>query len=87
MKATLIFRLNHELDDGSLIEMVIWKVPERIPGSHHGLKYRLYFGKGGRRLVAYDNERGKGDHRHVRSHIDSHPRTGSLPTSWPTWRK
>jgi Family of unknown function (DUF6516) len=65
MKATLIFRLKHELDDGSLIEMVIWKVPERIPGSHHGLKYRLYFGKGGKRLVAYDNERGKGDHRHV----------------------
>jgi uncharacterized protein DUF6516 len=28
-------------------------------------KYRLYFGKGGRRFVGYDNERGKGDHRHI----------------------
>jgi hypothetical protein len=65
MKAALIFRLKHELDDGAIVEMVIWRVPQSVPGSHHGFKYRLYFGKGGRRLVGYDNERGKGDHRHV----------------------
>jgi len=65
MKAALIFRLKHELDDGAVVEMVIWRVPQSVPGSHHGFKYRLYFGKGGRRLVGYDNERGKGDHRHV----------------------
>jgi len=65
MRASLIFHLKHELDDGAIVEMVIWKVPQRIPGSHHGFKYRLYFGKGGRRLVGYDNERGKGDHRHL----------------------
>lgn len=29
----------------------------------HGLKYRLYYGKDGIRIVGYDNERGKGDHR------------------------
>ncbi len=65
MKATLVFRLKHELDDGAIIEMVIWKVPREIPDTHHGFKYRLYFGKGGKRIVGYDNERGKGDHRHV----------------------
>ena len=65
MKAALIFRLKHELDDGAIVEMVIWRVPQSVPGSHHGFKYRLYFGKGGKRLVGYDNERGKGDHRHV----------------------
>jgi hypothetical protein len=65
MKAALIFRLKHELDDGAIVEMVIWRVPQIVRGSHHGFKYRLYFGKGGRRLVGYDNERGKGDHRHV----------------------
>ena len=31
----------------------------------HGFKYRLYFGRAGTRIVGYDNERGKGDHRHV----------------------
>ena len=46
--------------------MVIWRVPVSVEGSTHPFKYRLYFRKGGKRLVAYDNERGKGDHRHVR---------------------
>ncbi len=32
----------------------------------HGLKYRLYYGYPGKCLVRYDNERGKGDHRHER---------------------
>ena len=30
----------------------------------HGLKYRLYCGRGARCVVRYDNETGKGDHRH-----------------------
>jgi len=29
---------------------------------------RLYFGMAGKRIVGYDNERGKGDHRHRRGH-------------------
>ena len=65
MKAALIFRLKHEFDDGAIAEMVIWRVPQSVPGSHHGFKYRLYFGRRGKRLVGYDNEQGKGDHRHV----------------------
>ncbi|HEX7329756.1 MAG TPA: DUF6516 family protein [Casimicrobiaceae bacterium] len=31
----------------------------------HGPKYRLYCGRSGKCLVRYDNERGKGDHRHI----------------------
>ena len=27
-------------------------------------KYSLFYGKEGQRIVGYDNERGKGDHRH-----------------------
>ena len=29
------------------------------------MKYRLYCGKSGKTIVRYDNETGKGDHRHV----------------------
>ncbi len=29
------------------------------------LKYRLVYLVGGERLVGYDNERGKGDHKHI----------------------
>ena len=35
-----------------------------IAGSKHQLKYSLFYGVPERRLVGYDNERGKGDHRH-----------------------
>ena len=28
-------------------------------------KHRLFYGRPGQRLVGYDNERGKGDHRHL----------------------
>ena len=40
-------------------------VPETVLGNAHGLKYSLFYGYPGQRLVGYDNERGKGDHRHI----------------------
>ena len=52
--------------DGFIVEMVIWRLPTPIPPSTHALKYRLFYGREGERVVSYDNERGKGDHRHVR---------------------
>ena len=66
MSAVLLHRERLDLDDGSVVEMVLWSVSEPIVGSCHPYKYRLYFGRGGTRLVGYDNERGKGDHRHRR---------------------
>ena len=66
MKAVLVHRERLDLDDGSIVEMVLWRVPEPVAGSRHSYKYRLYFGREGLRLVGYDNERGKGDHRHRR---------------------
>ena len=50
---------------GGVIEIVVWAVPRPVPPSGHGFKYRLVFARGGERVVGYDNERGKGDHRHI----------------------
>ena len=64
MAATLLHRSRFVYADGALREMVLWRVPRT---AHHssGLKYRLYYGDvEGNCLVRYDNERGKGDHRH-----------------------
>lgn len=47
------------------IEIVVWRVPEPVPPSEHAFKYRLAYVVSGTRLVGYDNERGKGDHKHV----------------------
>ncbi len=31
-------------DDGAIVEMTIWEVPEPVPGSAHRLKYALFYG-------------------------------------------
>ena len=64
MKAIRIFHDKTLLPDGFIVEMVIWQLPQSIERPH-GLKYRLFFGRGGQRLVGYDNESGKGDHKHI----------------------
>jgi hypothetical protein len=46
--------------------MVLWRVPEPVAGCRHSYKYRLCHGTAEERIVGYDNERGKGDHRHRR---------------------
>lgn len=65
-KATLAFYDKQVLPDGAIIEMKIWNVPRPVPGSRHGLKYRLFYGWPGDRIIGYDNESGKGDHRHFK---------------------
>ena len=72
MKARLILRSKRVYADGAILEMVIWKLPEADAERPHGLKYRLYYGVGGASLVRYDNERGKGDHRHYGDQEESY---------------
>lgn len=62
--ATLIFRDKLVFSDGAIQEIVIWRLPSIDSERPHGLKYSLFYGKNGKRIVGYDNERGKGDHRH-----------------------
>lgn len=63
MKAVLVHQFKQAYGRGR-IEGVIWKVPEPVPPARHGYKYRLVYVVHGERVVGYDNERGKGDHRH-----------------------
>jgi hypothetical protein len=64
VKAELLFYQRIDYDDGAIVEMVIWRVPPPVPPPVRGLKSSLFYGRHGVRLVGYDNERGKGDHRH-----------------------
>lgn len=66
MEAELLLHQRIDYDDGSIVELVIWRVPVPVPPTRHGLKYSLFYGRRGIREVGYDNERGKGDHRHFR---------------------
>ena len=64
MKAASI--LNRRVADanGGFAEYVVWLLPEPLPPSGHLYKYRLAYVNDGKCVVRYDNERGKGDHRH-----------------------
>lgn len=66
MKAALLFSQRIHYNDGAIVEMVLWRVPSPVAPSKHSLKYSLFYGRPGVREVAYDNERGKRDHRHFR---------------------
>ena len=65
MKAELVIRERLIFPDKSLVEMVVWRVPTPVPPTKHGFKYRLVYIVNGRRVLGYDNERGKGDRRHI----------------------
>ncbi len=65
MAAVLLIRAKEVRDDGTIVEIVVWELCEPVSPSPHRYKYRLYYGTSGQSRVRYDNERGKGDHRHI----------------------
>ncbi len=66
MKAVLAYHDKQVLPGGAIVEMKIWEASQAVSGSAHKFKYSLFYGKKGERIVGYDNERGKGDHRHLK---------------------
>ena len=65
-KAERLLYSREDLGDGTVLELRLWRVPEPVPSSEHRFKYALFYGRPGVRLVLFDNERGKGDHKHIR---------------------
>lgn len=65
MRAELLFRERIELSETEFVEMVAWLVRPPVKGSDHIFKYRLAFVSDGLCVVRYDNEAGKGDHKHI----------------------
>ena len=64
MKASPLIRRRVVLALDAFAEVAVWRVPEPVPPSEHSFKYRLAYVVGGECVLRYDNERGKGDHRH-----------------------
>jgi Family of unknown function (DUF6516) len=65
MKAARLLSRRVVVAVDAFVEVVVWQVPEPVPPSTHGFKYRLAYVVGGQCVLGYDNERGKGDHRHT----------------------
>lgn len=65
MKAVELFRRRIVYSERSFAELVLWRVPKPLAGSNHAFKYRLAYVVDGECVLRFDNEAGKGDHRHV----------------------
>jgi hypothetical protein len=65
MDAELLLNERHIVSENAFAEMVVWRVPAPLSGSTHAFKYRLAFVVDGQCVIRYDNESGKGDHKHV----------------------
>ena len=65
MKAELLLKERHILSETAFVEFVIWRLPRSLRGSRHRFKYRLAYVVAGECVLRFDNEAGKGDHRHI----------------------
>jgi len=64
MKAFALLRTRIAYSETAFAELVLWQLPKPLPGSPHQFKYRLAYVVNGECVIRYDNESGKGDHRH-----------------------
>jgi len=65
MRTGALMRRRVVLAPDAFVEVAIWRLSRPVPPSEHGFKYRLDYVVADQCVVRYDNERGKGDHRHV----------------------
>lgn len=63
--ARLLLRERRIVGEDRFAEIVIWRLPRPTAGSRHSFKYRLAFVVDGVCILRFDNETGKGDHKHV----------------------
>ena len=64
MKAIQLVCTRIVYSESAFAELVLWRISKPIEGSPHGFKYRLAYVVRGKCVLRYDNEVGKGDHRH-----------------------
>jgi hypothetical protein len=65
MPARLLLRERRVVGEGRFAEVVIWELAGAVSGSSHEFKYRLAFVVDGVCVIRFDNEAGKGDHKHI----------------------
>jgi hypothetical protein len=64
MKAVALVDRRVVVAPDAFVEVVVWRLSAPFAPSTHRFKYRLAYVVMGECGVLYDNERGKGDHRH-----------------------
>jgi hypothetical protein len=65
MKARLLQRNKVLVGHDLWVQIVVWVVPVSVRGSAHEYKYSFALIDKDRCVLRYDNEAGKGDHKHI----------------------
>jgi hypothetical protein len=65
VKAKPLLHERRIVAEDAFVELVVWQVPSPVVGSSHAFKYRLALVANGVCVLRYDNEAGKGDHKHI----------------------
>jgi len=66
VKALELLRSRVTYSEVAFAELILWRISQPLAGSKHHYKYRLAYVVRGECVLRYDNEVGKGDHRHYR---------------------
>jgi hypothetical protein len=64
VKAVELVRTRIVYSTTAFAELVLWQLSKPLTGCAHRFKYRLAYVACGTCVLRYDNEAGKGDHRH-----------------------
>lgn len=64
MRAVELISTRIPYSELAFAELVLWRLPKPVDGALHRFKYRLAYVVRGECVLRYDNETGKGDHRH-----------------------
>ena len=72
MKAIELINTRIVYSESAFAELVLWHLPKPLAGCVHEFKYRLACVVRGKCVLRYDNEAGKGDHRHYTGKENAH---------------
>ncbi|MER0202297.1 MAG: hypothetical protein DU480_00235 [Nitrosomonas sp.] len=64
MKPIELLRQRIVFSKNQFAELALWRLAQLVMESRHSFKYRLAYVVNGKCVLRYDNEAGKGDHRH-----------------------
>ena len=65
MRAVQLVNERKQIGESDFLQMVVWQLAQPVPGCVHLFKYRLVYVVADTCVLRYDNETGKGDHKHI----------------------
>lgn len=83
----MLLRERHVLARDAFVEIRVWRVPRPVRGSSHAFKYALVLVVAGECVLRYDNEAGKGDHKHDGDRESPYPFTTPEALLADFWRE